>query len=209
VNIGISSCGATIPASLACGVPCLDLGGGLVLNLAQQSYYAMGPFAGIAFFSATNPAMTVAPAWAFSLNGSGAEALIYSNNNFDSIQATAFSTTSTLWTFGIGVQFDVNPIVATSGAGAAITINGPSGYSAQNLLQVNGSTLGAMYVDASQTIMGSVTANPLKLIYNNSAVLTMTNISMNVPGLPTSAGSGGLYICVDTSGNFYKKSSCP
>lgn len=27
--------------------------------------------------------------------------------------------------------------------------------------------------------------------------------------LPTSAGSGGLYVCVDTSGTFYKKSACP
>jgi len=29
------------------------------------------------------------------------------------------------------------------------------------------------------------------------------------PNLPTSAGSGGLYICVDTTGKEYKKSSCP
>jgi len=32
---------------------------------------------------------------------------------------------------------------------------------------------------------------------------------VTTPGLPTSAGGGGLYICVDTSGVQYKKSSCP
>jgi hypothetical protein len=30
-----------------------------------------------------------------------------------------------------------------------------------------------------------------------------------VEGLPTSAGGGGLFVCVDTSGNFYKKAVCP
>ena len=30
-----------------------------------------------------------------------------------------------------------------------------------------------------------------------------------LPNLPTSSGGGGLYVCVDTSGNFYKKASCP
>jgi hypothetical protein len=32
---------------------------------------------------------------------------------------------------------------------------------------------------------------------------------VSMPSLPTSAGGGGLYVCVDTSGNMYKKSSCP
>lgn len=31
----------------------------------------------------------------------------------------------------------------------------------------------------------------------------------NIPSLPASAGSGGLYVCVDSAGNFYKKSTCP
>ena len=29
------------------------------------------------------------------------------------------------------------------------------------------------------------------------------------PNLPSSAGSGGLYVCVDSSGTLYKKASCP
>lgn len=43
-----------------------------------------------------------------------------------------------------------------------------------------------------------------------SNVLLIANSGeITAPSLPTSAGSGGLYVCVDSSGNFYKKSSCP
>lgn len=40
-------------------------------------------------------------------------------------------------------------------------------------------------------------------------IAEMTTTSFNFPGLPTSAGTGGLYVCVDTAGNFYKRASCP
>lgn len=33
--------------------------------------------------------------------------------------------------------------------------------------------------------------------------------ALAILGIPTSAGGGGLYVCVDTSGNTYKKASCP
>jgi hypothetical protein len=33
--------------------------------------------------------------------------------------------------------------------------------------------------------------------------------ALNVGGLPTSAGTGGLYVCIDTTGVMYKKASCP
>ena len=32
---------------------------------------------------------------------------------------------------------------------------------------------------------------------------------LQLGSIPTSAGAGGLYLCIDTSGNVYKKSSCP
>ena len=44
------------------------------------------------------------------------------------------------------------------------------------------------------------TINRLK-ISNNGGV--------TMPALPTSAGSGGLYICIDTNGVLYKAASCP
>ena len=46
------------------------------------------------------------------------------------------------------------------------------------------------------------------IIGQGTAGVTINN-TLNVAGLPTSAGSGGLVVCVDTSGNLYKKSSCP
>ena len=35
------------------------------------------------------------------------------------------------------------------------------------------------------------------------------NAPLVLPGTPTSAGSGGLNVCIDTSGNLYKKATCP
>ena len=32
---------------------------------------------------------------------------------------------------------------------------------------------------------------------------------VQMPNLPTSAGGGGLFVCIDTAGNEYKKSTCP
>ena len=55
-------------------------------------------------------------------------------------------------------------------------------------------------------------------IYNYNTTTTVFQISnagqltiptLNVSAVPTSAGSGGLYLCIDTSGNTYKKASCP
>lgn len=34
-------------------------------------------------------------------------------------------------------------------------------------------------------------------------------VTLQLTGIPTSAGSGGLYVCADSTGNTYKKSSCP
>ena len=42
--------------------------------------------------------------------------------------------------------------------------------------------------------------------YNGSAY---TDQLIQFPQIPGSAGSGGLYVCVDNTGTFYKKSSCP
>jgi microcystin-dependent protein len=35
------------------------------------------------------------------------------------------------------------------------------------------------------------------------------NGTLSVSTLPTSAGGGGLFVCIDTSGNMYKKATCP
>lgn len=75
------------------------------------------------------------------------------------------------------------------------------------------------------TIQGTVSSGkvPSELVFSTANTAgTMTNYMWlddagkltvggagAITGLPTSAGSGGLYVCVDTSGNLYKKSACP
>ena len=59
---------------------------------------------------------------------------------------------------------------------------------------------GALVFASNLTALQFASANVFAV--NNSGEVIM-------PSLPTSAGSGGLYACVDSSGNLYKKSSCP
>jgi hypothetical protein len=42
-----------------------------------------------------------------------------------------------------------------------------------------------------------------------ASAIVFSSGTMTVTGLPASAGAGGLYVCVDSNGVFYKKSSCP
>jgi hypothetical protein len=44
---------------------------------------------------------------------------------------------------------------------------------------------------------------------NVTSIVAQAAGGVGMPNLPTSAGGGGLNICIDTSGNLYKKSSCP
>lgn len=75
---------------------------------------------------------------------------------------------------------------------------------------------------ANIKLIGNGGVTPNKTIRSNGGVFQIVNSAyasvllaltdagaLQVSGLPTSAGGGGLYVCVDTSGNFYKKSSCP
>jgi len=57
--------------------------------------------------------------------------------------------------------------------------------------------------------------NQFEIAFGSGGVFEVTNAgltttdTLNLAAIPTSAGSGGLYICIDTSGNTYKKSTCP
>ncbi len=58
----------------------------------------------------------------------------------------------------------------------------------------------------------SVTEWPLYIFSTSASAVDLSvdaNGSISAPRLPTSAGSGGLYLCVDNTGVIYKKSSCP
>lgn len=71
-------------------------------------------------------------------------------------------------------------------------------------------TLAAL--SASGGLALGAAANTLSIAGSSSGAWGLTATSAGNPvieGLPTSAGSGGLVVCVDTSGQLYKKSSCP
>jgi hypothetical protein len=46
-------------------------------------------------------------------------------------------------------------------------------------------------------------------ITSSSGTILLAGSTFNITTLPTSAGGGGIYVCVDSSGNLYKKSACP
>lgn len=53
--------------------------------------------------------------------------------------------------------------------------------------------------------------SPSTKLHVSTGVLTVdgTGAGITVPGMATSAGAGGLYVCIDNTGVMYMKSSCP
>jgi hypothetical protein len=84
---------------------------------------------------------------------------------------------------------------STGGSGSKASYidfhSGAASYDAR--IQANAANQLSFFIDGASTI--------------TALVLTHTDVLM--PTLPTSAGAGGLYLCVDTSGDIYKKASCP
>lgn len=70
---------------------------------------------------------------------------------------------------------------------------------------------GTILFGSSSSTSGGSTVPMLTLNYASNAVFNfgVTAPTFNASAIPTSAGAGGLYVCVDTSGNFYKKAACP
>lgn len=112
-----------------------------------------------------------------------------------------------------------NTIALTCGAftvtGATAAVNG--------LYLPTTNTVG---ISANSTEMLTVTATVVKAIVATASSSTTTGAlqsagglgiagaayigtTLNIGTIPTSAGGGGLYVCIDTSGNTYKKSACP
>ena len=53
-------------------------------------------------------------------------------------------------------------------------------------------------------------SNSTNFQFSSTNVMLIENTGeINAPLLPTSAGSGGTYVCIDSAGNLYKKASCP
>lgn len=80
--------------------------------------------------------------------------------------------------------------ITGSGGGTS----GPAFYAAGNALT---------FVGGSSGYQWNTTAN-------NAALMTLSNSgALALPSIPSSAGAGGLYVCVDTAGVFYKSATCP
>jgi hypothetical protein len=77
-------------------------------------------------------------------------------------------------------------------------------YTSTNFSVINGA-LNAASLGSGGTITSAATSGNAF----TSGGFAVSYAGAIVATLPTSAGSGGLYVCVDTSGTFYKKSACP
>ncbi len=98
---------------------------------------------------------------------------------------------------------NINITSRISSVGNNASLNAPTGFVAG--LTVNGDS-GVNY-DGSAFIPAVTNATGLgETIHEWSVGYIKTLVA---DALPTSAGGGGLYVCVDTSGVFYKKSTCP
>lgn len=107
---------------------------------------------------------------------------------------------------------------ATSGRHALEVLNSSAAVQASIDQLGNASLHTATYTQATGTAYitdanGFLIYNPSSTkwsIYNGGDQFEVSSGGeITTPNLPTSAGSGGLYDCVDTAGNHYRKSSCP
>jgi hypothetical protein len=58
-------------------------------------------------------------------------------------------------------------------------------------------------------IAGQGSGSATQFFAGSTLTAKINTSGIQVPGLPVSAGGGGMYVCVDSTGIFYKKSSCP
>lgn len=150
-------------------------------------------------------------------------------------QGTAGAAT---WTYVI-VPKDINANAAPAGTAGSTTTGNATLTSGNFNVVTWGSVNGAYSYDIYRTAVGSspsttglignvlataiivTAANNYTFndtgVAGNSAAAPSTNAtgSIQVPGaatlsgLPSSAGSGGLYVCVDSTGKLYLKAACP
>ncbi len=103
-----------------------------------------------------------------------------------------------------------------------LSISAPSQEAIQVLPSIGAGDFNSITQNGDSAIVGTgatVGVGVLDLIVQSSSEIGIRIDAANdlmtlygplaSPNLPTSAGSGGLYICVDTTGKEYKKSSCP
>lgn len=109
----------------------------------------------------------------------------------------AGSVDDTGFAIGVGASMATG-IDLTQGTYSSAPISIPNNAPLRIMNAAASSRLNTMFAD---------TSNRLVLGTDEASIILATPVS--APALPTSAGSGGIYVCVDTSGNLYKKSACP
>jgi hypothetical protein len=120
---------------------------------------------------------------------------------------TGFATSATA-----GVNLLAGGLSVKTGSEADSTGQPGTNWAAIVYDAVNNSGAGGLFVKNNFATTDSITfevgtdvvsgayASSLR-IFGDGTIVT--------PRLPTSAGGGGIFVCVDTSGNLYKKATCP
>lgn len=91
---------------------------------------------------------------------------------------------------------------------AVLPVSGDWQQAAATLASGQRIYLNATATDASGYSRFPSSAGSIYADYNGS-VIEFVGAGIATPNLPTSAGGGGLFVCVDTSGVQYKKATCP
>lgn len=116
--------------------------------------------------------------------------------------------------FNFGVSGAVGNFFSQSVAGDAVVyttgnlfIGFGNSSATKNMLFMLNNAVGTSLIGAELFASGGlfIGATPVDPGTQN---LTVAG-TIKVNGLPASAGAGGLFLCVDTSGNVYKKATCP
>lgn len=175
-----------------------NISGGPSIAAANGIDFAAVSFSGNAFAS---PNFTIAGSGAVSI-GDG-QSLTFSNTNLS-------SRTQVINTEGFDLIFNSIGGGQFNFQQGGATIAQIGGTLASGVALINGSaTVGGTFGGEGSVddvdIEGA--AGPVMYVPHNTTTAAFQGAMSAI--LPSSAGSGGVYVCVDSDGNFYKKSSCP
>lgn len=144
------------------------------------------------------------------LSGSAAAAPSGDSVQINAAGANAFDCNGTFSGFcavsiANGLAMNARNIVQVQ----SLVSNSVSGY---ELLTGNASSTLATLIPnrASATSgVGAQASGNVSLIASGTEIIRVTSTGPAIQVIPASAGGGGLFVCVDTSGVLYKKATCP
>lgn len=134
----------------------------------------------------TNPAISLP-------TGNGIAFYDAAGHQSGSVKASFTSTNVT------GINFNDTGLQVYSAGGTAVAY-----FVAQTSSAVNYLTFAGALTGANPIINATGTDTNVGLTLQTKGTGTL-----RVLNLPTSAGTGGLYVCIDSSGNMYEKAACP